>query len=113
MNPWKVLAGCGLLVALVYVAAAAQDNNKKKADNRPAQELEHLRATVDTAQRAYQKLRSVKAKNPGAISDENLSGASLVWLKAEMRLVTTKADAIRVTSEYLQREGLTVGTESP
>lgn len=111
MNRWRFLAGCGLLLALIAAAAIAQD--KKKADNRPAQELAHLRGTVEIAQKAYQKLQAINAKAPGRISDEDLSGASLTWLKAEMRLVATKSDAIRVTSEYLQREGIAVGEQSP
>lgn len=83
MNPWKIFAGCGLLVALFYVAATAQDN-KKKADNRPAQELAYLQNTVVVAQKAYLKLQAINAKNPGRISDEDLSGASLEWLKTRI-----------------------------
>ncbi len=107
MSRGRLFVGLAVLLALVAVAARAQDQNQAGA--LPIiSESEYLRATSNTAQKTYLNLAAVNAKSPGAISDEKLSAASLEWLKAEMRLVTTKEDAMRVTSEYLQREGRTV-----
>lgn len=112
MSRWRCFAGLAVLLAVVAVAARAQD--QKQAGALPIiSESEYLRATANTAQKTYLKLAAVNAKNPGAISDEKLSAASLEWLKAEMRLVTTREDAMRVTSEYLQREGRTVKKQAP
>lgn len=69
----------------------------------------HAAATVDVARRSYMKLRTARDGNPNSVSAEELSRASLEWFKSQVAAAASKPDAMKAASEYLQREGETVG----
>ncbi len=67
------------------------------------------RALLGVAKTAYQKLKNANDQKPGAISAENLQGASLEWFKAQLGVAKSRSEYIQAATEYLEREGIPVG----
>ena len=98
----RALLICVLSVGFNVSTAWASDPVQPPKLTREAR-LEKAIKMVD-AKLSYIKAQKVYAKNPQAGSADILSGLSLEWFKSQVAVSTSKEEAMKAASEYLERE---------
>ena len=118
MNRSISVTAVGLLLLLVSSAAAQRPPLDRKAligdrtdlindvqQGADAAAQRARNATADKAGKDYMKLKVMRERNPDSIWAEELSRYSLEWFKTQVAAAATRPDAMKVASEYWEREG--------
>jgi hypothetical protein len=66
-------------------------------------------AMIAKLKMVYEARKGIRERDPAKVSADNLSRLSLTWFKAEVDAAVSGPQAIKAASEYLEREGMSVG----